>query len=72
MQTAGVEVVPANVQIPDTKTTVELYLYDTGGNDLFQDTWGQKVRGFMLQRGRASTCSASRGPILSFHICNCR
>lgn len=42
--TSGVEVMVATVQVPETTTQVELYLYDTSGNDLFQEfvpqLWG--------------------------------
>lgn len=42
--TSGVEVVVASVQVPDTTVQVELYLYDTAGNDLFLEfvpqLWG--------------------------------
>jgi len=42
--TAGVDLVVAPVIIPNTETTVELYLHDTGGQDIFRDSisnyWG--------------------------------
>ena len=45
-QTAGVDVCVAKVDIPDTamKTLVELYLYDTGGNDIFVEDTKKHVR----------------------------
>eukprot|EP00899_Mesostigma_viride_P016656 jgi/Mesvir1/24992/Mv16950-RA.1 len=35
--TAGVEVVVCPVPIPDTSAVVELFLFDTGGQDIFND-----------------------------------
>mmetsp|Transcript_34797 Transcript_34797/g.58442 ORF Transcript_34797/g.58442 Transcript_34797/m.58442 type:complete len:192 (-) Transcript_34797:633-1208(-) len=36
--TAGVELIVAPVLIPNTSTTVELYLFDSGGQDIFRDS----------------------------------
>mmetsp|Transcript_2616 Transcript_2616/g.2904 ORF Transcript_2616/g.2904 Transcript_2616/m.2904 type:complete len:200 (-) Transcript_2616:533-1132(-) len=35
--TAGVELVVSTVLIPDTNTTVELQIFDTGGQDIFRE-----------------------------------
>lgn len=43
-QTAGVELVVAPVAIPDSDTTVELYLYDSGGQDIFREQLNTFVR----------------------------
>ena len=43
-QTAGVEVCVAKVAVPDTTTTVELYLSDTGGNEVFFEDAKKNVR----------------------------
>ena len=44
--TAGVDVCVANVDMPDTarETRVELYLYDTGGNEVYADETKKYVR----------------------------
>lgn len=36
--TSGIEVVVAQVPVPDTTASVELYLYDTAGSDLYRDS----------------------------------
>ena len=44
--TAGVDVCVANVDVPDRapETRVELYLYDTGGNEVYTDETKKYVR----------------------------
>mmetsp|Transcript_61866 Transcript_61866/g.195485 ORF Transcript_61866/g.195485 Transcript_61866/m.195485 type:complete len:196 (+) Transcript_61866:252-839(+) len=39
--TAGVELYTAPVLIPDSRTTCEMYLMDTGGQDIFRDQIGK-------------------------------
>ena len=36
-QTSGVDVVVAQVPVPDTTVMVELYLFDTSGSDLYKE-----------------------------------
>lgn len=40
-QTSGVEVIVAPVPVPDTTAMVELFLFDTAGNDLYKDSVSQ-------------------------------
>lgn len=38
MQTSGVDLVTARISTTGTNRVVELYLFDTSGNDLYQDS----------------------------------
>ncbi|MEW5316620.1 MAG: hypothetical protein WDW38_007981 [Sanguina aurantia] len=43
--TSGVEVIVAPVPVPDTTAMVELFLFDTAGNDLYKDSVSQYWNG---------------------------
>lgn len=45
LQTSGVEVVVAPVTIPDTTVSVELFLLDTAGSDLYKEQISQYWNG---------------------------
>jgi len=43
--TSGIDVVVAQVQVPETTVVVELYLFDTSGSELYRDSLAQSWNG---------------------------